>query len=170
MPERDRVNLARAVKLVESIRAGRARDPLQGRRHGVKPSNAEYQTPARNLQRNRGKSGRQRYGGPLAECLWDWFVDVRGSVATVLPPKYLRIKAISIAEDIVQAMRKTGQSIRMPRLKGRAGTSWLHRWCRDHGVVLRAPNRRFKASFAVLGRRLKAMWRNNIVLRTLAQE
>ena len=170
VPDRDRVNLSRAVKLVTSIRAGRTRDPLQGRRTHVKPSNAEYQTPARRLERLRGKQGRPRYGGPLAECLWDWFADVRGSVATVLPPKFLRMKAMSIAQDIVRAMRKTGQSIRMPRLQGQAGTSWLHRWCRDHGVVLRAPNRRFKASFAVLGRRLKAMWRNNIVLRTLAQE
>ena len=46
---------------------------------------------------------------------------------------------------------------------------WLMRWKRDHGVVFRKPNLRFKASKAVMTLRLRAMLANIFRVRQLAR-
>ena len=45
---------------------------------------------------------------------------------------------------------------------------WLLRWKRDKRVVFRKPNMRYKCSKETLIARLRAMWRNVIVVRYLA--
>ena len=95
-----------------------------------KPTTAEQRTPARHLKNPRG-AGPRRKGGPLSEQLFDWFLDNRASVIYNLPPKYLMMQAVRIANETVQAMGRTGHTVPMPILVGATGRMWLTRWCRD---------------------------------------
>ena len=163
VPKKDKEFLKRCIRIAETadgsyVKVGRHR-----------PTSAEERRPNRYLCRQRNLQGRPKYGGPLDEQLWDWFVDIRGSVAYFLPPKLVLMKAKQISTTIIRCMAETGSFVQMPKLEGTAGLSWLRRWCQNHGVVLRKPNRRFKASKTTLRKRLRAMWRNNIVVRRLAE-
>ena len=44
----------------------------------------------------------------MRELLWEWFADMRASVATILTPKVVMCKAKEIAECILQSQRSTG--------------------------------------------------------------
>ena len=130
VPEKKKQFVRRCSKLAqrevdEGLNAGEMR--VWSKR---KKSNASQRTPARLLRNLRG-GGRRRYGGPLSEQLWDWFVDNRASVAYNLPPKFLLMKAKAIANSVCNAMRKTRCFVSMPRLSGKTGSDWLRRWCRD---------------------------------------
>ena len=96
----------------------------------MKPTMAQHRTPARHLKNPRG-AGPRRKGGPLSEQLYDWFLDNRASVIYNLPPKYLMMQAVRIANETVQAMGRTGHTVPMPILVGDTGRMWLTRWCRD---------------------------------------
>ena len=101
----------------------------------------------------------------LREELWDWFVDIRRSLATTISPRFVLFKAKSIADHIMKASRATGCFVEMPIID----KHWLLRWKRDKGVVFRRPNARSKCSKAVMTERLNAMWLNSIRIRRLAQ-
>ena len=127
-------------------------------------SSARARMPENALCRRRGRQG-ARYKSPeLRELLWEWFVDMRASVATILSPKILMCKAREIAERILQSQRTTGCYAPLPDIN----RMWFLRWKRDKGVVLRRPNARFKCSKEVLVRRLRAMWINLYKVRHLA--
>ena len=96
--------------------------------------------------------------------IWDWFVDVRASIASRITPKILTCKAKELAEHILRAQRLTGCYAPLPAID----RMWLLRWKRDKGVVLRKPNARFKCGKEVLCKRLRAMWINMIKVRHLA--
>jgi hypothetical protein len=143
-------------------------ETLQGQRHakgGVKTSSAESRTPAAHLMRRRKSQGPPYKCPALRESLFDWFVDVRASIASTLSPKFVLMKAQSIAQELMEVQRRTGKYTSMPKVD----KHWLQRWKRDHRVVFRRPNRRFKASKAVMTARLRAMWLNVIRVRRLAQ-
>ena len=72
--------------------------------------------------------------------------------------------------DFVTPFARPKVYIAMPVLTGSTGNAWFWRWQKDHHVVLRKPNRRFKASKPTLQCRLRAMWRNNVAVRVLAEE
>ena len=114
--------------------------------------------------RARGGQGAGYKCPELRELLWDWFVDMRASVATIMTPKILMSKAKELAETILQLQRATGCFAPLPDIN----RMWLLRWKRDKGVVLRKPNCRFKCSKEVLVRRLRAMWINLYKVRYLA--
>ena len=165
VPKKDKVLLARSIK--EAQKQGETGyNQAAGGRRGVKRTMASAKRPDA-LRIRATLQNQARKGGPLDEMLWDWFVDMRGSIAYNLPPKYFMKQAVLFADMIVQCMAKTGEYIEMPKLKGEAGRIWCHRWCRNRNVNLRAVNRRYKASKDVLRLRLRAMWRNVIVVRAL---
>jgi hypothetical protein len=97
--------------------------------------------------------------------LWDFFVDIRRSVASAVPPKFLIMKAKTIADEVLKVQRETGCYGPLPKID----KHWLLRWKRDKGVVFRRPNLRYKTSKAVLLSRLRAMWVNSFKVRHLAQ-
>jgi hypothetical protein len=131
-------------------------------RHGR--SHAVQRLPNRCLLRARGKQG--KYKCPLLrEMLYDWFVDVRASVATRISPKFMLQKAKYFADMIVQSQKATGSYEDMPKVD----SGWLLRFKRDKGIILRRPNMRFKCSRPVLLARLKAMWLNIIRARRLSE-
>jgi hypothetical protein len=101
----------------------------------------------------------------LREKLWDWFVDVRRSLASTISPKFVLLQTKSMAAEILAVQRRTGQYAPMPKID----KHWLLRWKRDHGVVFRKPNLRYKASKATMTARLRAMWANTFRVRRLAQ-
>jgi hypothetical protein len=130
-----------------------------------RPTMASGRTPDRQLLRRRVCQGASFKCPLIREYLWDWFVDIRRSVASHISPKFVLMRARSIAEEILKAQRKTGMYSPMPQLD----RNWLLRWKRDKGVVFRKPNCRFKTSKAVMTARLRAMWVNNVKVRRLAQ-
>ena len=130
VPEKKKQFVRRCSKLAqrevdEGVNAGEMRSWNKRQK-----TYAASRTPAKSLRNSRG-GGRRRYGGPLSEQLWDWFVDNRASVAYNLPPKFLLMKAKAIANSICNAMRRTRCFVSMPRLNGKTGSDWLRRWCRD---------------------------------------
>ena len=131
---------------------------------GRKPTPARARTPEHLLSRVRGNQGATYKSGELRELLWDWFVDIRASVATYLTPKIVKSKAKDLAEKILQQQRLCGCYAPLPSIN----RMWLLRWKRDKGVTLRKPNARFKCSKEKLMLRLRAMWINVIKVRYLA--
>ena len=114
---------------------------------------------------------RRRGAGPnykapeLREALFDWFVDIRASLACALTPRYVLYKAKELAERMMASMRQSGVYTPLPKLD----PQWLLRWRKSVGISLRRPNSRVKASRQCLEQRLKAMWCNLIRLRRLGQ-
>ena len=130
-----------------------------------RPTSATERTPAKFLSRRRLRQGPPVKAPLIREALWDFFVDLRRSVASVVSPKFLLMKAREIADVVLKAQRETGHYVPMPILN----RGWLHRWKRDKGVVCRRPNARYKCSKAVMSVRLRAMWVNNFKIRRLAE-
>ena len=155
----------RKVWLAECIKLASAGETTLGHMKGRKPSKAVERVPHRFLKRQRKGQG-PPYKCPLIrEYLWDWFVDIRRSLATTISSKFVMMKARELADQVLDVMRKTGDYGEIPQID----RNWLHRWKRDKGVVFRKPNMRFKCSRPVMKKRLRAMWLNDIKVRRLAE-
>ena len=126
---------------------------------------AVERTPNNFLSRKRLRQGPPVKAPLIREALWDFFVDLRRSVASIVSPKFLLMKAREIAEVVLKAQRETGNYVPMPIIN----RGWLHRWKRDKGVVYRRPNARYKCSKATMSARLRAMWVNNFKIRRLGE-
>jgi len=124
---------------------------------------AKARTPDSHLRRRRGGQGRKYKCPILRELLYDWFVDMRASVAGILSPHFVMKKAKAMGATALQHMRDTGVYGPLPKIN----KGWLLRWKRDYGVVFRRPNMRFKCSKRLLTQRLRAMWVNNVKVRRL---
>ena len=164
-PKKDKVALARHLKLWRRHQA--ANDGLgaivvaghRGRRK-LRPRGV----PEGLLLRSRGAGA--NYKAPeLREALFDWFVDIRASLACALTPRYVLYKAKELADNMLASMRQCGVYTPLPKLT----PSWLWRWRNSFGISMRKPNSRVKASRQCMEQRLKAMWCNLIRLRRLGQ-
>jgi hypothetical protein len=166
-PKKDRVWLQGCIVLgKEHEEFGSHLGNIRHSAGGRKPTMGEGRTANRNLFRRRTTQGRPYKCPVIRELLWDWFVDVRRSIASTVSPKFMLMKARSISEEILKVQRATGMYSSMPKLD----KHWLLRWKRDKGVVFRKPNVRFKCSKAVMTARLRAMWVNSIKVRRLSQK
>ena len=168
VPEKkDRVWLASAAVLAvkvekDSTAAGFA---MVGAQKGAKRSTmAVCRTPARYLQRRRLTQGAPYKCPVLRELVWDWFVDMRRSVATCISPRFMILMARKMASDILKAQLRLGIVEPIPIID----SNWLLRFKRDKGITTRRPNMRYKCSRSKLKARLRAMWLNNIRVRRLA--
>lgn len=165
-PKKDRTWLRACLDIVkdrhERVGGSRTRGTLNG---GRKPTMAMGRTPNKRLLRRRITQGPPFKCPMLRELLWDWFVDMRRSIAANISPKYMLMKARSIGEMLLPVMKETGMYSPMPKID----KHWLYRFKRDKGIVYRLPNTRYKCSKAVLTTRLRAMWVNAIKVRRLAQ-
>lgn len=165
VPKSERVWL-RSASIMAKISASQAAKlkvkTKQGRRT---PTMACGAIPNRCLLRRRLSQGAPYKGAVLRELLWDWFVDIRRSVASTISPKFMLLKARELADRIVAEQHRTKAFEPMPVID----YNFLHRFKRDKGIVFRRPNMRFKCSRAVLLRRLRAMWVNIIKVRRLAE-
>ena len=161
-PKKDRVWLRSCVQLAEELSSswGSGLPTPPGGRKAI-----SGRTPNSKLLRRRVKQGRPHKCPLIGEYLWDWFVDIRASVSAKVSPKFVLMKAKSIASDILKAQVSTGCYTPLPQLDKK----WLWSWRRSRGIVFRYPNRRFKASKAKLVSRLRVMWMNVIRIRRLAQ-
>lgn len=105
----------------------------------------------------------------LNEYVWDWFVDIKASVASRIHPRLVLSKARATASALIKDMHKkglvkAGKVLDVPVLD----SNWLHRWKLKYGVSLLKPNRRYKCSRVKLLSRLRAMWVFNVRVRALA--
>ena len=105
----------------------------------------------------------------LNECVWDWFVDIKASVASRIHPRLVLAKAQATASALIKEMRsngliQAGKVLDVPVLD----SNWLYRWKLKYGVSLLKPNRRYKCSRVKLLSRLRAMWVFNVRVRALA--
>ena len=73
-------------------------------------------------------------------------------------------KAKAICEELTKAQALAGCYVQLPNID----PSWVWRWKKDKGVVLRTPNQRAKCSKPLLMSRLRAMWLNVNKVRHLA--
>ena len=162
VPKKDRVWLSSCISLAEKedLEADLlARTGSRGRR----PTMAKARTPDSFLRRRRGRQGRKFKCPAVRELLYDWFVDLRASVAGILTPHFVISKAKQLAATALEHMRTTGDYGPLPKIN----KGWLLRWKRDYGVVFRRPNMRYKCSKKLLTQRLRAMWVNNVKVRRL---
>ena len=159
-PKKDRVWLARCIVLAKDFDL--QMDSLALCHSGGKRKTmARGLTPDKFLTRRRGMCGPGYKCPVVRELLFDWFVDMRASVAVNISPRFVLMKARQMADHALQHMRETGVFTQLPVFD----RAWLLRWKRDYGVVFRRPNMRFKCSMAVLVSRLRAMWLNVIRVR-----
>jgi hypothetical protein len=166
-PKKDRMWLRSCIDIgKEQDELGGGLGSMHHSAGGRKPTMAVGRTADRQLFRRRKSQGRPYKCPVIRELLWDWFVDVRRSIASTVSPKFILMKARSISEEVLKAQRATGMYSSLPKLD----KHWLLRWKRDKGVVFRKPNVRFKCSKAVMTARLRAMWVNSIKVRRLSQK
>jgi hypothetical protein len=164
VPKKDKVWLASAARLAQdkNLLSGALGGKSSG---GKRPTSALGQVPNRFLLRRRLQQGAPYKCPLIRELLWDWFVDMRASVASTISPKFMLMKARELASRILQEQHKLGRFEPLPSLD----RHWLLRFKRDKGIVFRRPNRRYKCSRQVLLRRLRSMWLNLIRVRRLAE-
>ena len=126
---------------------------------------AERVRPNQMLLRSRSKGAPYKCPA-IREALWQWFVDIRNSLQTLISPKCVLLKAKEIAHHCLTDMKgKKNGFVPIPVMN----KAWLWRWRKDYGVSYRRPTARYKCSKEKLQRRLKAMWSNNFRVRYLAQ-
>ena len=109
--KKERVWLASAIKLAQVDKVC-SRSLAVVHSGGKRQTHASGKTPDRFLQRRRLNQGRAYKCPLIRELLWDWFVDIRRSVSTTISPKFVLLKARSIADLILKHQRKTGSSRR----------------------------------------------------------
>ena len=161
-PKNDRVWLRACIVLAKDEQL--AFDSLASRvATSQRKTMAKGRTPDRFLLRRRGLQGSPFKCPVVREFLYDWFVDIRASVASNITPRFLLMKARELGAHALQHMRETGVYSPLPSFD----REWLRRWKRDYSVVFRKPNMRFKCTKAVLTERLRAMWLNVIKVRRL---
>lgn len=158
-PKKDRVWLSSCIELANEA-DGDLKSLALGAR-GVKATSASARTPAALRMRRKGTQGAPFKCAVIREALFDWFVDIRTSVATNITPRLVLMKAKELGEIALAQMRKSGEYTPLLVLD----RGWLLRWKRDYGVTLRKPTQRYKCSKAVLLERLCAMWLNVIRIR-----
>ena len=164
-PKKDRQWLAGARLLAKSRLEAAASLSVAGDRGGQLP-NRFRRTPEHLLKRMRLRQGRPFKAALVREGLWDWFCDVRRSVAASLSPRLVLMKAKELATEVLKEKHALGGGIEsIPKLD----KHWLLRWKRDKGIVFRRPNARYKASLEVMQKRLRAMWLNTVRVRALAE-
>jgi hypothetical protein len=159
VPKKDR------MWLTGCLAALKEHSGLSAERSKLARSGASIRTPTRLLIRRRVQQGPPFKCPLLRELLFDWFVDIRRSLATTISPKFVLHKARQLADIIVASHKELGAFEAMPIID----TNWLLRFKRDKNIVFRRPNTRFKCSRPVLLARLKAMWSNILRIRRLAE-
>ncbi len=92
-----------AVWLRSCLATASGSSGLSAARLRVGRSAAEQITANRHLRRSRGLQGPPVKCGILREELYAWFVDIRGSLATTISPKFMLLKARQLADMIVWA-------------------------------------------------------------------
>jgi len=165
VPKRDTQWLARCAELASSDEGGQLAVVPRGACGGRRPPLCEARTPSQTLLRRRLRQGPPAKCPILRELLWDWFVDIRASVASRVSPRLMLAKARQLADQVLQEQKKSDAYEPLPVLD----KHWLLRFKREKGIVFRRSNMRFKCSKTVLLARLRAMWRNTIAVRRLAE-
>ena len=100
-------------------------DSLAARcRGGQQQTMAKGRTPDRFLLRRRGRQGSPFTCPVVREFLFDWFVDIRASVASNLTPRFVMMKAREMGGHALQHMRETGVYSALPSFD----REWLRRW------------------------------------------
>ena len=130
---------------------------------GQKRLLTDMHVPTR-LRKRAPRRGGKRKAPWLDEALWDWFVDIRRSVASAMTPKIVILKAREIADQALRKAKEANLHIELPRIDY---SSWLYRWKVKHRVVWRKPNARYKISWPSMIRRSRCTWKNNIRIRRL---
>ena len=105
--------------------------------------------------------GRPELAPALSELLFQWFVDIRGSIKGRLPHKTVLQKARMLTIEYFQTQLRMGEVPRIPKVDGQ----WICRWKRQRGISFRKPNKRYKVSFAGILIRLRIFWLNNMRVR-----
>ena len=100
----------------------------------------------------------------LREALYEWFIDIKGSVLTTISPHCMLRRSRHLAGIILREMAKRGKLITLPIIDAR----WLRRFLAHYRIVLRQPNRTYKVSRALGDMRCVAEWTNVIKVRRLA--
>ena len=103
---------------------------------------AERVRPNQMLLRSRSKGAPYKCPA-IREALWQWFVDIRNPLQTLISPKCVLMKAKEIANHCLTDMKeKKNGFVPLPVMN----KAWLWRWRKDYGVSYRRPTARYKCS------------------------
>ena len=134
-PKKDRVWLTRSVQDATANQIELESPAPRSLAGGVRRTVAVERTPDNFLSRKRLRQGPPVKAPLIREALWDFFVDLRRSIASVVSPKFLLMKAREIAEAVLEAQRATGNYAPMPIIN----RGWLHRWKTRQGRGVPSP-------------------------------
>jgi hypothetical protein len=148
------LNLVRRSVAVASVPQGQLRRSLGGPRQG---------RGAAHRQRQSVQQGRPERMPEVSVRLFDWFVDVRGTIRGRMPSHVLFAKAQLFLSEACRAMVRSGEIPEPPKLS----KAWLCRWKQRWGVSTRQPNKRFKISHAAVMDRLQTFYWNVHAVRCL---
>jgi hypothetical protein len=106
--------------------------------------------------------GRPRKASAVAELLFQWFVDIRGSLKARLPQAVVIAKAKSLnAEYALEAAKAGVTTLNLAAIN----SSWVYRWRLQYGICFKKPNRRYTMSRSGILLRLQIFWRNLFAVR-----
>ena len=118
--------------------------------------------PSSSKKRCREEGGGRKKKVPgVRLALFDWFIDVRGSLKGRLPIKLFRAKAIALHEEWLKTQdeqTKEKSDITFSR-------HWIRDWCTEYKVSLLKPNKRFQLKQADRKERIIELIKNIIRVR-----
>ena len=153
IPKKDKTWMRRCVELAQREAASGLEHSKSYKRTG---SVAFLRRPDNTLLRSRPFYGRRWKCEDIKLQLWDWFVDIRSSVAASISPKFVLAMAKEIAASCLETMKKQRCFMPMPVIDA----NWLWRFKKEYRIVWRKPNAKYKIAFDKLKERCCATWLN----------
>ena len=153
-----RMFVCRAVK--DTMKHGRIDET---RKHQKDTSKKRY-VRFRERRRRPGNQGRPFKASLLRETLFNWFQNIKRSIAGRLLPSVVRNKAQALLSDYIEEHAKLGLQCDAPKIDA----DWVTRWRHEYNICFRIPNRKWKVPRAVLLERLGITWENTYRVRQLA--
>ena len=116
-----------------------------------------------NRRRKHGTQGRPHDCPELRDALFQWFIDIRSSLAGRLWPRQVLTQARCLCDDVKASCIKRGLPI--PKFPDLTHLSWITGWKRQFGVSFKHPDRRYKVNAAKVRSRCKTTWLNTFRVR-----
>jgi len=143
IPKKDRQRLYNAMKSCERLSVSVTK---VGK--GYKRKGTAAKTKRDKRFRDHGRQGRPHKCAELRVLLFDWFCDVRGSLAGRLWPRDLKAQAV----HLMKRVKKRCNALRIARPAFPVITGkWIKEFCHEKGISLKHPNRKYKVLRAPSG-------------------